>query len=58
MDIFNIIVGVFSIIGSISAIMSAVALFNISNKISLKGDNNTANTTIQTNKGKYNSNNS
>ncbi len=58
MDIFDIIVGVFSIIGSVSAIVSAVALININSKTSVKGNNNDTKVTVQTNRGKNNSNNS
>ena len=53
---FNIIVGVFSIIGSIATIFSLSALISISNKISFKGNDNEVHTTIQTNKGKNNKN--
>lgn len=56
METFNIVVGVFSIIGSISGVISAIALISINNKITVKGDNNQIKTTIQTNKGKDNKN--
>ena len=56
MEAFNIIVGVFSIVGSISGIISAIALISINNKISVNGNNNQIKTTIQNNKGKNNKN--
>ena len=56
METFNIVVGVFSIIGSIASVFSAIALISINNKISVKGDNNQIKTAIQTNKGKNNIN--
>lgn len=57
MDTFNIIVGIFSIIGSIFGVISASALISINNKMSVNGNNNQLKNTSQTNIGKNNQNN-
>ena len=54
MDIFNIVVGVFSILGSIASIVSMTYLHNISVQQKNSGDNN--NNQSQMNKGKENEN--
>lgn len=56
MDIFEIIVGIFSIFSSIAAIISAIFVAKIKSDISTKGNNNSYNSTTQTNKGTGNTN--
>lgn len=56
MDIFNIVVGIFSIIGSISAICSLGYLTKISNSVNNNGSNNTFNNSTQSNIGRRNTN--
>lgn len=56
MDIFNIIVGIFSILSSIATIVSVGLLIFIKNHISIKGDNNATQTINQSNHGNNNSN--
>lgn len=54
MDTFNIIVGVFSIIGSIASLVSVFYLHSISMQQRSSGDNNS--NQMQVNKGKNNTN--
>lgn len=56
MDIFNVVVGIFSIIGSISAICSLGCLIKISISVNNNGSNNTFNNRPQSNIGKGNAN--
>ncbi len=56
MELFNIIVGVFSILGSIAAIVSLFVVISISNKITITGNNNNTSNIMQNNKGKNNKN--
>lgn len=56
MEAFNIVVGVFSILGSISAIVTMGVSISIKNHISNNGTNNKAKNVNQKNKGKGNIN--
>ena len=56
MDVFNVVVGVFSIIGSISAIFSLGCLIKIGISVNNNGPNSTINTQSQSSIGKGNTN--
>lgn len=56
MDFFNIVVGLFSILGSIASIISVGIVISIKNKIAIKGDNNKTKIINQTSHGKNNQN--
>lgn len=56
MDFFNVIVGVFTILGAIATFISAGVLLHIEKHINQKGENNTANNITQFNLGKDNKN--
>lgn len=54
MQIFDIVVGISTIIGALAAVYSAITLHSISSRIENSGSNNTNN--IMQNKGKQNKN--
>ncbi len=56
MDCFNIVVGLFSILGSIASIVSVGFVISIKNQISIKGNKNKTKIINQTNHGKNNQN--
>lgn len=53
---FDIIVGVFSVLGSIASIVSVGVAISIKNSIKIKGDKNDTKNTIQISRGKNNFN--
>ena len=56
MEVFEIVVGIFSIFGSIAAVVSVGVLISIKNSISIKGSGNDTQSVLQTNRGKDNTN--
>lgn len=56
MEIFDIVVGIFSILGSIAAIVAAGVAISIKNTISINGSKNDTQSIVQNSRGKNNSN--